>query len=589
MAQRAEQLKSDDAIKTYRYLRIGMIGAVVLLGASIAIEKSKVPCYQTSLSAYYYTPVRAVFVGSLIAIGLSLIVYKGRGSVEDFFLNLAGMLTPVVAVAPTMDVGRCWSFPPISLPENDDGTVADWVLRNIDNNFYALLFTGAIGLGVAAIIAIGVNLKQERPAAPNGGLHLAGTARMVGRGLIAPIKKGARGTRFALFLTALALVAGLWLIRNWDAFNTRAHGFAAAGAIGFLILAIVANVLELWNRRSRKLGVTYLGIAGAMIAGGAVISIWRLGNEHTLFWLELWELALFALYWCIQTKENWKEEIVLPKNGVGTFKWAETTGGRLTILDRLDLFGQAIPAEIGELNGRLLSRFRHANEGDDPDRWNALVQDAFAEVSHSRIANTAQEMCKEESERSEAWLRNHSYRTFAIGVVLGEGLRFEPEVLFVAAMLHDLGLTPAFKQGADTYPRKDAPCFAVRGSGVAYRLARAHDWPDDRAEALSEAISIHLNVGVPRFRGVEAHLLNAASALDVVGFGRHKLPKATLDGIEEAWPRGVTFCEDIWSAWDREASGNKGCRGAFLNRWGRFERRLRKTCHRPEPRSTAKS
>ena len=45
MARRtAEPLKSQDAIKTYRYLRIGMIGAVVLLAASIAIERSKVDC-----------------------------------------------------------------------------------------------------------------------------------------------------------------------------------------------------------------------------------------------------------------------------------------------------------------------------------------------------------------------------------------------------------------------------------------------------------------------------------------------------------------------------------------------------------------
>jgi hypothetical protein len=101
-----QPLRSQDAIKTYRYLRIGMIGAVVLLAASIAIERSKVDCWQTWISAYYYTPVRAIFVGSMIAVGLSLIVYKGRAW-EDACLNFAGMLAPVVAVVPTTDVGRC--------------------------------------------------------------------------------------------------------------------------------------------------------------------------------------------------------------------------------------------------------------------------------------------------------------------------------------------------------------------------------------------------------------------------------------------------------------------------------------------------
>jgi hypothetical protein len=122
-----------------------MVGAVVLLAASIAIERSKVDCWQTSISAYYYTPVRAIFVGSMIAVDLSLIVYKGRAW-EDVCLNFAGMLAPVVAVVPTTDVGRCWSVAPSPLPVNADGSLADWVVTNIDNNIYALLIAGALAL-----------------------------------------------------------------------------------------------------------------------------------------------------------------------------------------------------------------------------------------------------------------------------------------------------------------------------------------------------------------------------------------------------------------------------------------------------------
>ena len=150
----AEPLKSRDVLKTYRYLRIGMIGAVVLLAASIVIEHMKAGCWQTSVSAYYYTPVRSIFVGSMIAVGLALIVYKGRSALEDAFLNVAGMLAPVVAVAPTMDFGRCWSVKPNPLPINHDGSVAVWVVRSIDNNVHALLIAGGIGVVVAFIIAI---------------------------------------------------------------------------------------------------------------------------------------------------------------------------------------------------------------------------------------------------------------------------------------------------------------------------------------------------------------------------------------------------------------------------------------------------
>src|SRR5688572_22472438 len=108
----------EAARKTYRYVRIGMVGAVVLLAGSVLLEQREVTngCWQTSISAYYYTPVRAVFVGVLMAIGLMLIVIKGNNELEDGCLNVAGMLAPVVALVPTSDHGRCWSIPPSPLP-----------------------------------------------------------------------------------------------------------------------------------------------------------------------------------------------------------------------------------------------------------------------------------------------------------------------------------------------------------------------------------------------------------------------------------------------------------------------------------------
>ncbi|OWY63029.1 hypothetical protein B7486_55270, partial [cyanobacterium TDX16] len=98
MAARVRHERASDAVSTYRYLRIGMIGAVGLLTTSIWIEHGNVqePCFQTSISAYYYTPVRAVFVGCLLAVGLALIVIKGRTALEDTCLNSAGMLAPLV-------------------------------------------------------------------------------------------------------------------------------------------------------------------------------------------------------------------------------------------------------------------------------------------------------------------------------------------------------------------------------------------------------------------------------------------------------------------------------------------------------------
>jgi hypothetical protein len=291
-AQPVEPLRSEDAIWTYRYLRIGMVGAVVLLAGSIAIERSKVDCWQTSISAYYYTPVRAIFVGTLIAVALALIAYKGKGTWEDLSLNFAGMLGPVVAVAPTTDVGRCWSLAPIPLPVKDDGSLAEWVVTNIDNNIYALLYAGFVGLVISAI-----------------------TNRVLNRTTTARTKKIERETLIALGLTTLALVSGWWLIQNWDDFSTRAHGFAAILMFLFLIGAIIANVIEHWgerskDRRNKVWSRVYIVVAALMVLGGILIWLTRIFNEHTVFALEAYEIAFFALYWIAQTAENWFEKVI---------------------------------------------------------------------------------------------------------------------------------------------------------------------------------------------------------------------------------------------------------------------------------------
>ena len=89
------------AIETYRYLRVGIVALALLLALAVVGEIVVGDAgLLGSISAYYFTPVRDVFVGVLVALGLGLIVIRGRG-VEDVLLNLAGMLAPVVAFVPT--------------------------------------------------------------------------------------------------------------------------------------------------------------------------------------------------------------------------------------------------------------------------------------------------------------------------------------------------------------------------------------------------------------------------------------------------------------------------------------------------------
>lgn len=282
----AEPLRSQDAIKTYRYLRIGMIGAAVLLAVSIGVERSKVDCWQTSVSAYYYTPVQAIFVGALFVVGFSLIVYKGRTRWEDVCLNVAGMLAPVVAVAPTTDVGDCWSVQPNPLPVVD-GELAGWVVTNIDNNVSALLITGAVGLVAGAVVAMAVS-----------------------RSPTAPFTRVERGTAVSLGVTALALLVGWWLLQYWDHFYTRAHGIAAVLMFVFLIGAVGGVAYHHRDEPAQAWFPAYATVAGLMAIGGVLIWTTRVFGDHTVFALEAYEIALFAVYWVIQTIENWSERVV---------------------------------------------------------------------------------------------------------------------------------------------------------------------------------------------------------------------------------------------------------------------------------------
>lgn len=89
-------------LDTYTYLRLGMAGIAILFplmlwwgGLFFGIK------FQASISTYYHTPMRDVFVGSMITIGAFLWFYQGIPERENFALNCAGILAIVVALVPT--------------------------------------------------------------------------------------------------------------------------------------------------------------------------------------------------------------------------------------------------------------------------------------------------------------------------------------------------------------------------------------------------------------------------------------------------------------------------------------------------------
>jgi hypothetical protein len=92
---------------TYRTLRLGLGVVAFALPLVLAlIGFARGISLQGSISAYYHTSMRDVFVGVLFAAGATLFLYKGFSPKEDWALNLAGTFAVLAALVPTPTDGR---------------------------------------------------------------------------------------------------------------------------------------------------------------------------------------------------------------------------------------------------------------------------------------------------------------------------------------------------------------------------------------------------------------------------------------------------------------------------------------------------
>ncbi|BBY52958.1 HD domain-containing protein [Mycobacterium koreense] len=128
-------------------------------------------------------------------------------------------------------------------------------------------------------------------------------------------------------------------------------------------------------------------------------------------------------------------------------------------------------------------------------------------------------------------LFHHSRRVFLFGVLQGRrrGLVADPELLYVAAMFHDLGLTDRYR---DSTLR-----FEVDGANAArdFLVERGVDEVDVGKVWLG--IALHTTPGVPQFLDPEVALVTAGVETDVLGFGRDDLTAEALEAVTAAHPR----------------------------------------------------
>ena len=129
----------------------------------------------------------------------------------------------------------------------------------------------------------------------------------------------------------------------------------------------------------------------------------------------------------------------------------------------------------------------------------------------------------------------HSMRVYAWAALSGQrqNLAFDPELLYVGAMFHDIGLTGRY--------RESTLRFEVDGANAAGEFLRSHGIAERDIEKVWSAIAFHTTPGIPQFMHPEAALLHAAAGMDVAGRSFDQFTEEERAAVVAAWPRAHDF------------------------------------------------
>lgn len=180
----------------------------------------------------------------------------------------------------------------------------------------------------------------------------------------------------------------------------------------------------------------------------------------------------------------------------------------------------------------------------------------------SRAAAAALEVCHE---YAEPWLLNHSLRAYAwaTAYAVDVDIAHDGELLYVAALLHDLALTAPFD--SHTLP------FEQAGGHLAWVFAAGAGWGRVRRDRLAEIVVLHMHHDVPAKDDPESHLLQVAVSADVSGRGLDRFPERLQDDVVTRFPR-LGFADAFLVRAKDQAERKPHCAAAVLMRDGWAQR-----------------
>src|SRR6202163_953951 len=131
---------------------------------------------------------------------------------------------------------------------------------------------------------------------------------------------------------------------------------------------------------------------------------------------------------------------------------------------------------------------------------------------------------------SEPFLFNHVMRSWLFGVLLSESAERapDPELLAVATILHDLGLT-------DRYTAENR--FEVDGANAARSFLKGRGISTQDMQVVWDAIALHTTRSIALHKQSEVAMTHSGVTADVLGVGLDRIPLDKQRAVLTEFPR----------------------------------------------------
>jgi hypothetical protein len=143
----------------------------------------------------------------------------------------------------------------------------------------------------------------------------------------------------------------------------------------------------------------------------------------------------------------------------------------------------------------------------------------------------AREVTQFVREVSSQLLFDHSRRVFLWASLQGEarGLKFDPELLYVGAMFHDVGLTEGHRSADER--------FEIDGANAARAFLAQRGVPEEQITTVWDSIALHTTPGIPHYKQPEVWLVTLGVEYDVLGLHFDALSPEQRAEVVAAHPR----------------------------------------------------